>query len=375
MEETMQPFIKWPGGKQEELKVIIPNIPVSINRYIEPFVGGGAVFFAVTDTEAQDFYINDKSTELIALYENIREQNEEFFYRLRAISQNWSLLEEIVENYSNMFIRNYKAFSRGHMTDIEFNDFIMSFIVHNTEAFNGLLETDFNINLKNFIYELEKNLRNKTRRMKKIESEKGELTDPDILDNIECAFKSGFYMHFRHLYNNIEKYHISKPFSSAIFYFIREHCYSSMFRYNKAGGFNVPYGGISYNRKNFRSKIERLADPELISKLRRATIYSIDFEDFLNRVEPRKGDFIFLDPPYDSDFSTYAKNTFDHDDQKRLANYLKNTEADFMVIIKNTNFIYSLYQGFSIQSFDKKYLVSFQDRNNKNAEHLIITNY
>lgn len=252
----MQPFIKWPGGKQEELKVIIPNIPVSINRYIEPFVGGGAVFFAVTDTEAQDFYINDKSTELIALYENIREQNEEFFYRLRAISQNWSLLEEIVENYSNMFIRNYKAFSRGHMTDIEFNDFIMSFIVHNTEAFNGLLETDFNINLKNFIYELEKNLRNKTRRMKKIESEKGELTDPDILDNIECAFKSGFYMHFRHLYNNIEKYHISKPFSSAIFYFIREHCYSSMFRYNKAGGFNVPYGGISYNRKTLGLKLK-----------------------------------------------------------------------------------------------------------------------
>ena len=48
-----------------------------------------------------------------------------------------------------------------------------------------------------------------------------------------------------------------------------------------------------------------------------------------------------------------------------------------MLIIKNTDFIYNLYRnnGFYIKSFDKKYLVSFQNRNNKDVEHLIITNY
>ena len=88
-------------------------------------------------------------------------------------------------------------------------------------------------------------------------------------------------------------------------------------------------------------------------------------------------DFIFLDPPYDTEFSTYAKNDFDKDDQIRLSKFLKSTKAKFMLIIKNTDFIYNLYNnnGFYIKSFDKKYLVSFQNRNNKDVEHLIITNY
>ena len=48
-----------------------------------------------------------------------------------------------------------------------------------------------------------------------------------------------------------------------------------------------------------------------------------------------------------------------------------------MLIIKNTDFIYDLYNqdGFFIKSFDKKYLVSIKNRNEKDVEHLIITNY
>ena len=92
--------------------------------------------------------------------------------------------------------------------------------------------------------------------MKKIEQEKGELSIDDIKLNIETGFKSGLYTHFRYLYNNSENLLIDNQFKSAIFYFIREYCYSSMFRYNKNGGFNVPYGGISYNRKYLTKKIE-----------------------------------------------------------------------------------------------------------------------
>lgn len=46
-----------------------------------------------------------------------------------------------------------------------------------------------------------------------------------------------------------------------------------------------------------------------------------------------------------------------------------------MLVIKNTDFIYSFYKEFEIKTFDKKYLVSFQNRNDKKAEHLLITNY
>lgn len=116
----------------------------------------------------------------------------------------------------------------------------------------------------------------------------------------------------------------------------------------------------------------------LTDKLALTSISNLDFEQFLQDFSPTSHDFIFIDPPYDSEFSTYAQNSFNKDDQKRLANYLINhCAAKWMLIIKATPFILSLYenQGLSITVFDKKYQVSFMDRNEKNTQHLIITNY
>ena len=99
---------------------------------------------------------------------------------------------------------------------------------------------------------------------------------------------------------------------------------------------------------------------------------------FLYTYQPQANDFIFLDPPYDSEFSTYAQNTFDGRDQERLARYLLDEcRAAFMLVIKNTDVTLKLYRGrnFTISAFNKKYPVSFHDRNNKEAEHLIITNF
>jgi len=371
----LSPFVKWAGGKEKELKYILPNLPSHIDRYIEPFVGGGAVYLAISENNINKMLINDKSEELINLYKVIKDKSMAFFNRLSEINHNWIIIEDIVERYRDLFIERYKDYSEDKLTKVEFDDFITEFILKHSEEFNGILSTNFNININNFIREIEKNLLSKTSRMKQLQNEKGKLCDKDILDNIECAFKSGFYMHFRHLYNNINKYKIEKEFATAIFYFIREYCYSSMFRYNKSGNFNVPYGGISYNRKDFAKKIEYLQSEELNRHLKRTDIYNLDFEDFFRDIKPTSGDFLFLDPPYDSDFSTYAKNEFTLEDQERLANYLKDTKANFMLVIKNTEFIYNLYKDFNIQTFDKKYLVSFQNRNDKNAEHLMITNY
>jgi DNA adenine methylase len=151
-----------------------------------------------------------------------------------------------------------------------------------------------------------------------------------------------------------------------------------MFRYNAKGEFNVPYGGIAYNRKNFQKKVDYLRTEELKSLLDNTIIENEDFEAFFEKHIPSKNDFIFLDPPYDSEFSTYAKNEFTRKDQERLANYLINKcKAKWMMIIKNTDFIFGLYdkKGLNIKSFDKTYLVSFMNRNDKNVEHLLITNY
>ncbi len=158
-------------------------------------------------------------------------------------------------------------------------------------------------------------------------------------------------------------------------HFIREYCYASMFRYNKAGKFNVPYGGMSYNRKNFKAKIEKLSNDNLAKKLNNTTITCFDFEEFLMKVNPQKNDFLFLDPPYHESFSNYTNNKFSEKDQIRLVGILENTKASFMLIIKNTNLIYSLYKNFDIKVFDKKYLVNLKNKNDKKVKYLLITNY
>jgi len=372
----LYPLLKWAGGKEQELKYIIPNLPEKFADYYEPFVGGGAVYTAI---QADNYYINDKSDELICLYQSITNGDRQVFFKaLDEIIHNWDLLTTVIEKNSTFFIETYKKYSQDKIDDNKLKDTLFEFILTHSDQFNGMFSTMFNFNIENFIKEIKINLIRKIKRMKELERIKHILPNNDILDNIETALKSAFYMHFRHIYNNTTKYKINRAFKSAIFLFIRNFAYSGMFRYNSNGDFNVPYGGIAYNRKNFLKKVDYLRSKELKSLLDKTTIENLDFEEFFHNHQPTKNDFVFLDPPYDSEFSTYARNEFTKADQKRLADYLINKcKAKWMMIIKNTDFIFSLYdcKGLNIQSFDKTYLVSFMNRNDKNVEHLIITNY
>ena len=57
----------------------------------------------------------------------------------------------------------------------------------------------------------------------------------------------------------------------------------------------------------------------------------------MRKTQPNEQDFVFLDPPYDSEFSTYAQNAFTKEDQERLADYMINEcKAKWMMIIKYT---------------------------------------
>ena len=156
------------------------------------------------------------------------------------------------------------------------------------------------------------------------------------------------------------------------------YCYSGMFRYNKNGEFNVPYGGIGYNNNYLDNKLSYYKSSKLHEKFINTTFYNLDFEKFLDNYELNENDFLFLDPPYDTEFSTYAKNEFDREDQKRLSKYLiNNVRAKWMLVIKSTDIILDLYsnKNLVIDAVDKKYNVSFMDRNIKDVTHLIIRNY
>lgn len=380
--QKLSPLLKYPGGKDKELCHVLPNLPPNAENYYEPFVGGGAVYFAVT---ANKYFINDKSFELMELYDMVKTQNAEFLCTLEQIDHNWQIISDVVINHSEEISNIYSSYKNGIIEKQKLYDEISAFVLHNADEFNGLLSTDFNVGIQNFVNELIKSFKNKIVRMAEIEIQKGDLSKEDFIQNVECAFKSAFYMHFRYLYNNATELKISKPFLTAIYFYIREYCYSSMFRYNAIGHFNVPYGGISYNRKSLAKKIEYFTSKELISHLQNTQMGCLDFEAFLQEHTPSLHDFMFLDPPYDTEFNTYANNAFGKQDQDRLAEYLKiKCDCYFMLIIKKSNYILGLYKDgefdkngrpIRIGKFDKKYFVSFQNRNNKDAEHLVITNY
>ena len=185
-------------------------------------------------------------------------------------------------------------------------------------------------------------------------------------------------MHFRDIMNwNGTKYDVTLAKKIANYYFIREFCYGSMFRYNSRGYFNIPYGGIAYNSKDFRAKVDYILSQNIHELFKNTGIKNKDFEDIISSPKLTSSDFIFLDPPYDTDFSNYEKKEFDKQDQERLAKCLYTTKAKFILIIKNTPFIMGLYKskkGIKIDKFDKTYLYNMKGRNDREVEHLIVHN-
>jgi DNA adenine methylase len=64
------PFLKWVGGKTSLLPELLKHVPARLRRYHEPFVGGGALFFAVQPRRAA---LGDQNAELIHCYQQVRD--------------------------------------------------------------------------------------------------------------------------------------------------------------------------------------------------------------------------------------------------------------------------------------------------------------
>lgn len=374
-----RPFVKWPGGKSEEVGIIHQYIPNNIENYIEPFLGGGACFLSLDRNEYRSAYLNDFSTELISLYMMIQDRNEIFYNYLLDIWTYWNSMGLFSREFYHIIREMYDSYKRNEINEEALRDLVNLFINDRVNMILQDLPESLNVNSDRLIIEFKKSLLSKIKNIKRKELKDGDLPDDDYQSNFESGIRASVYTYYRYLYNKRNEYGIDDELHIALFFYLREFCYSSMFRYNTRGEFNVPYGGLSYNNKNFINKIEYIRNNELNEKLNASTLFNLDFEDFLNRIAINRDDFMFLDPPYDGGFSEYANNTFEQDDQRRLANYLIfECQCRFMLIIKNTEFIAELYenhQNINVRGFDKDYRVSFMDRNDKKVKHLLITNY
>ena len=119
----LSPVLKWAGGKSQLLESIRAQIPEHYNTYYEPFLGGGAVLFKLQPGTA---YINDANTELMRVYEVIRDDVEnliavlstytndaEFFYKVRNLDrdkENFSRLSN-VERAARIIYLNKTCFN------------------------------------------------------------------------------------------------------------------------------------------------------------------------------------------------------------------------------------------------------------------------
>lgn len=358
----MRPVIKWPGGKSREIDKIRNLIP-TFDRYVEPFFGGGAVFFDLMPNKAM---INDISDSLILFYKLIKTQDEDFKEILFKYNNSFQSLISTANAYYSQILESYYKNDDGYTKDV------VNLVLSKSELDKDLVFDVIKYNEIILTNVLNKYSRTNTNNLKK------EFNDQDLKENLITGFASGFYLYFRDIYNdiNLNRLDVTTSYRVANFYFIREYCYGSMFRYNKSGEFNIPYGGMSYNRKQLRKKIDLIFSNQMKNLFSNVEIFNLDFESFLQEANLTTKDFIFLDPPYDTDFSDYEGRAFDLNDQERLRNTLLTTPAKFILIIKDTEYIYNLYKDdFNIVSFDKNYTYNVRSRNDRKVKHLIITNY
>ena len=260
---NLNPIVKWSGGKKDEIKMFRSHIPTDIDTYVEPFIGGGAVYFHLNPKKAA---INDVHQELIDFYSEIKKGN---------ISQ----IYEFCKQHPNTEEEYYKV------------------------------RDEYPINTS--------------------------------LDNAKR------------------------------FYYLRKTCYRGMLRYNKKGKFNIPFGRY----KTY--KYENLKNENYEKLLKNTEISSSSFEEIFKKYNNKKH-FMFLDPPYDSEFTDYGYCQFGKEEHKKLAKCFKASKTRCLMIIGKTEFISKLYKGYIVNEYDKRYrfkLHSGRVGNEINTKHLIIKNY
>lgn len=279
VETKPKPFVKWAGGKQRILTLLNKYLPdsSSYNSYIEPFVGGGAMFYSL---QQKNSILNDYNKELINTYQQIKTNVE-------------NIIDELNE-YENTEEKYY--------------------IVRNLDR-----------NPINFLF-------------------------------------------------------LSDAQRAARFIFLNKTCFNGLYRVNKNGEFNTPYG----HNPNTMFKIFDLlrANSRFFNKLN-VQFYSGDYQKVLKFAN--RNTFVYFDPPYDpisktSNFTSYTNSGFGQDEQLRLKYAIDElTQKGVKVMLSNsdTEFIRQLYSDniYKINEIEVYRNIASKKESRKIVSEVVITNY
>ncbi|MFP5275014.1 MAG: DNA adenine methylase [Coleofasciculus sp.] len=154
MKNSMQarPFLKWAGGKSQLIKEIDKNLPEElaqgkINRYIEPFVGGGAVFLYIAQLDkVEEFFIWDINPELVLAYKTIQENVEDLIELLLKLQDKYLSFD--VEERKPYFYQIRSQFNQQRQ-QIDFQTYHPDWVERtahliflNRTCFNGLFRVN-----------------------------------------------------------------------------------------------------------------------------------------------------------------------------------------------------------------------------------------
>jgi DNA adenine methylase len=277
MEIKISKFIKWAGGKGQLLNQFKTLFPKKFNRYLEPFVGSGAIFFYIIQKyKPKEIIISDINEELINTYEIIRDDVERLIIELKQHKE-----YHLVEG------KKYYLTIRA--------------------------------------------------------------TNPNDLPALERA---------------------------ARFIYLNKTCFNGLYRVNSKGKFNVPMG--SYKNPDIVQE-EKL---RLVSKLLKNVIIKVmSFEKVLDYA--KKEDFIYFDPPYyplkkGKSFTTYTKDVFLDEQQKKLANVFKKLDKNgcfVMLSNSDTKFIKDLYLDYNIHYVKATRMINCNAEKRGKISEVVVTNY
>ena len=200
-----------------------------------------------------------------------------------------------------------------------------------------------------------------------------------VLNSYETNHSEEFYYEIRNKDRNKNTFNrLSDYTRAARTIYLNKACFNGLYRVNSKNEFNVPFGKKikvnTYEGSNLITVSNYLSNTDYQIK-----ILSVDFEESVKNA--KKGDFIYFDPPYDSDtstFNSYTENGFGKEEQERLARVYKDLDSRgcyVMLSNHNTTLINELYKDYNIHVIEAKRNINANGKKRGKVEEVIITNY
>lgn len=211
-----------------------------------------------------------------------------------------------------------------------------------------------------------------------IADDKGFEETIKLLNSYEIKHSEKFFYKLRNLDKDKEKFNKLTPAEHAArTIYLNKACFNGLYRVNSKGEFNVPFNKKltinTYDGQNMTLAYVYFQTNDV-------KMLNIDFAEAVK--DAKKGDFIYFDPPYDSDdektFNSYTEDGFGKDQQIRLSEVFKdlsNRGCYVMLSNHNTKLINELYADFNIHVITAKRNINSKGTKRGAVEEVIITNY